>query len=284
MSSGHLPVPGRHLGLRWRPLETADEDGVRMLLTRVLAVDRGCHPAPAELSPRLLADGGCDLETDSLAGFDPGGVLRAVATVRRTGAVAHLAAELEPSWRGRGIGRALLRWQDARARGLGAARTEIVVDEQLIGRRRLCAAAGYAPVARLHILEGTLAQLTRGTPAPAGGEPALTLHARATGILEWWEASTLRARAVPSAPGAARTPPGEGGDVLTVEPAPGGEADPATLGALLRLLPGAYASREMVIRTDVDADLRPTVEGLQVAGMSVVGHAVRYRCEPEAGA
>ena len=63
-----------------------------------------------------------------------------------------IAASVDPSWRGRGIGRALLTWQDDRARQILATldpdlpgRIAAYVDEDLEDRRRLYAAAGFSP-------------------------------------------------------------------------------------------------------------------------------------------
>ncbi|MGC5627132.1 hypothetical protein ACPYO6_02645 [Georgenia sp. Z1344] len=147
-------VPGPHLGLRWRTLAADDGADVAALWDRSDAVDsRGTRTTRADVD-RLLsaaADAG-----DTLGGFDADGILRAAAalvlTLQGDGAEVRLRATIDPGRRGLGIGKALLGWQDDRARQLladaapaGPARIVIEVDPHQSDRRRLCAAAGFAP-------------------------------------------------------------------------------------------------------------------------------------------
>ncbi|UNX53392.1 GNAT family N-acetyltransferase [Georgenia sp. TF02-10] len=148
--------PAAHLGLRWRALTPADAPAVLELEARCAAVD---HPVtqlnPAKVSAVLRP--GAALVTDSLGGFSSAGTLEAVAVVYLPPGDtevlrAFLVATIAPEWRGRGIGRALLDWQDARARQLLAAdgrdlpaRLAAYVDEHLVDRRRLYVAAGFSP-------------------------------------------------------------------------------------------------------------------------------------------
>ncbi|WP_127127554.1 GNAT family N-acetyltransferase [Georgenia sp. SYP-B2076] len=153
-ATAELPAP--HLGLTWRALTPADAPAVLALAERSAAVDRPV----TELNPAKVADVlGDERErvTDSLGGFAVDGELRAMAVVYLPqGDVdilrAFLTASIDPAWRGRGIGRALLDWQDARARQLLAAdgrdlpaRIGAYVDEHLTDRRKLYVAAGFSP-------------------------------------------------------------------------------------------------------------------------------------------
>jgi mycothiol synthase len=156
----HVPataeVPAPHLGLTWRPLTPADAPAVLALSARSAVVDRPVTHLNPTMVAEVLRDER-DMVTDSLGGFDAEGELRAMAVVYLpSGDVdilrAFLSASIDPMWRGRGIGRALLDWQDARARQLLAedgrdlpARIGAYVDEHLSDRRQLYVAAGFSP-------------------------------------------------------------------------------------------------------------------------------------------
>ncbi|MFH5823036.1 GNAT family N-acetyltransferase [Georgenia sp. AZ-5] len=156
----HVPdvaeLPPPHLGLTWRALTPADDEAVRALADRCAPVDRPVRRQLPGQQVAALATFG-DVVAHSLGGFDGAGELRAMALVYLTpGAervlTAYLSASIDPGWRGRGIGRALLDWQDARARQLLAAdgrdlpvRIAAYVDEHLADRRKLYVAAGFSP-------------------------------------------------------------------------------------------------------------------------------------------
>ncbi|QOR69123.1 GNAT family N-acetyltransferase [Ruania alkalisoli] len=275
MSVGHLPVPGRHLGLAWRPLQLTDEDHVRLLLTRVRAVDQGYHPTALDLSPQWHTATCGDLQSDTLAGIDASGHVRAVAMVRRGTSTVTLAAELEPSWRGRGIGRALLRWQDACAQRLGPAVTEIVVDEARIDRRRLCAAAGFAPAGRVHSLAAPMNEVLERARESGVDTSAITVTMLAPGMWGVTRRGILTARAV-RVRGLGSEP-----DLVSIETVESAVAGPGELVALLRTLRDAYAAGDMsAARMDVDADRTALLDEFAQVGMVVVADAVRYRSEP----
>lgn len=146
-------LPGSHLGLSWRALGSADVDDVVALHVRSDAVDSPSTRTTREDVEELLAAGGAD----TLGGHDVDGILRAVAAleVREVDGAdeVHLRATVDPGTRGRGIGKALLAWQDDRARDLlaerprGASVIVVHVDDHQSDRRRLYAAAGFTPVA-----------------------------------------------------------------------------------------------------------------------------------------
>jgi mycothiol synthase len=180
------PHPGSHLGLTWRALTSADVDAAAELAARAEAVDRSLHPFTRGRIEDLLLSPGTEPEHDSLAGFDGAGALRAAALVQVEPSHPRvmLWATLDPAWRGRGVGRALLGWQEGRAREVLSAlpgrggRIGVHVDEHLADRRRMCVAAGYAPTRTVHNLELAL-PVAQGPAAPgtAAADPGLRIAA-----------------------------------------------------------------------------------------------------------
>ncbi|WP_235939959.1 GNAT family N-acetyltransferase [Occultella kanbiaonis] len=191
------PPPGAHLGLTWRALTAADVDTAAALAARAEAVDRSLHPFTRGRIEGLLLSPGTEPERDSLAGFDSAGVLRAAGLLQTEPSHPRvmLWATLDPAWRGRGVGRALLGWQEGRAREILTAapgrrgRIGVLVDEHLADRRRMCVAAGYAPTRTVHNLERALAGDERPT-APGATGPA------GVRIVGWSAAAVDGARAV----------------------------------------------------------------------------------------
>ncbi|MPV88560.1 GNAT family N-acetyltransferase, partial [Georgenia ruanii] len=172
-------VPAPHLGLRWRPVTEPDLDQARGLIERCAEVDRPlARLCPAEITERLA--GTAAAATESLGGFSQDGTLRAMATVYLPAddvdvLRAFLTATIDPRWRGRGIGRALLDWQDARARQLLAAegrdlpvRIGAYVDEHLADRRKLYVAAGFSPKRVYQEMRRPVAAPAPDAPLPEG--------------------------------------------------------------------------------------------------------------------
>ncbi|MFC4555888.1 GNAT family N-acetyltransferase [Georgenia faecalis] len=153
----HVELPAAHLGLTWRPLEPGDADAVLALARRCEAVDTPILRVDAGDVESVLARPERGIVADSLGGFDSAGELRASAFVYappgdESHARVFIDAAVDPEWRGRGIGRALLAWQDGRARQMLAqmdpelpGRIAAYVDEHHADRRRLYAAAGFSP-------------------------------------------------------------------------------------------------------------------------------------------
>lgn len=153
-----VPFPGAHLGLRWRPLIDSDAPAVADLIRGAEDHDHAVHrTSAAEIADMMEGPRGRDL-LDTVVGLDAEDHVVAVATVRvfrqvRDMAVAQVNAFIAPHWRGRGVGRSLLYWQDGRARQLlvrefGAdaqvpALITNIVDAHMTDRRRLYIAAGF---------------------------------------------------------------------------------------------------------------------------------------------
>lgn len=148
-------LPRAHLGLRWRALTSEDVDDLAALWQRSAAADAPIQPLGVDELTEVLHD--ARTTGDTLGGFDQDGILRAAAalvleTDGEDGQV-RLTATVDPGTRGRGIGKALMTWQDDRARQIlaeaaprGAARILVEVDAHHTDRRRLCAAAGLSPL------------------------------------------------------------------------------------------------------------------------------------------
>lgn len=153
-----LDLPPAHLELSWRALQVRDADALYALISAVEAADR----APARTSRAEVGeifDGAWkDLQRDSIGGFDERGVLRAYAVVEvRPGDArtvrAFLTGGVDPAWRGRGLGRAVLAWMEGRGRQKLVetgkdlpARLAAYVEEGARDQRRLYAAAGFSPI------------------------------------------------------------------------------------------------------------------------------------------
>lgn len=150
--------PGSHLGLKWRPIIASDGAAIAALTREVEDYEDSFHRLSAsDIADLMEGANGIDL-LDTIVGVDAEGNIGAVASVRilrelKDQAVAQLKALVHPHWRGRGLGRALLFWQEARARQLlveefGAdcelpAQIMNIVDAHMTDRRRLYIAAGF---------------------------------------------------------------------------------------------------------------------------------------------
>ncbi len=153
-----LPEPGPATGLAWRAAERADVPALAALVARVEAADATPFRTSEPEVDEWFDGAWKDLPADSRVGFDADGVPRAwavvdappgdVRTVR-----AHVNGGVDPQWRGRGIGRALVAWQTARARQKLAAsgkdvpgRIAAYLEQDHRAAVELYAAAGYAPI------------------------------------------------------------------------------------------------------------------------------------------
>ncbi|MEE6295499.1 GNAT family N-acetyltransferase [Georgenia wangjunii] len=144
------------LGLTWRPLAPADVPAWHGLVEDIERVDEPAERyTPEDLQDELLDGSWKDPARDTLAGLDEGGVPRAFAQVEvRPGDTRSVRAfcwgGVHPDWRGRGVGRAVLAWQEEVARAKVAAagkdvpaRVVVQAEEELADRRRLLERCGF---------------------------------------------------------------------------------------------------------------------------------------------
>jgi ribosomal protein S18 acetylase RimI-like enzyme len=143
-------------GLTWRPITEGD---LPAWLELVRAIEDADEPVErndeGDLHDQLLDGSWKDPQADSLFGVDADGVARAFGHVDvRPGDTRRVRAfcwgGVHPQWRGRGFGRAVLAWQEARGRQKIAAagkavpgRLMVYADEHLADLRRLAQRAGF---------------------------------------------------------------------------------------------------------------------------------------------
>ncbi len=174
-----LDVPPAHLELIWRPLQLQDATPLHALIQAMEVVDRPNERLSYEEVVEMLTGPWIDLARDSLGGFDDGGVMRAYAMVEVRPGESLLRAlsrgGVHPSWRGRGIGRAVLAWVEGRGRqklaasGSGLpARLAVMVEESARDHRRLYAAAGFSPIRWYTNMRRDLRAPLPDAPVPAG--------------------------------------------------------------------------------------------------------------------
>lgn len=104
--------------LQWRPLAYADIDRWLALVKRIAVTDEpDWVEQRADLEQALRASKN-DARRDTIAGFDGTGELRAFGRVSMNAGstLVHGAGGVDPAWRRRGLGRAILQWQAERAR------------------------------------------------------------------------------------------------------------------------------------------------------------------------
>ncbi|MDO4664712.1 MAG: hypothetical protein Q4A71_00645 [Actinomycetaceae bacterium] len=165
------PYPGAHLGLTWRAARPSDEQLVYDFIAACENSEGAIrNTSRAQISAMVTPS----RAVDALLGFTPGGELATFAAVEveegnEDVARAGIFASVDPTWRGLGIGRAVLLWQDARARQLltavyGAdaqipASIYNIVESRQVDRRRMYIAGGFSAKAEL-------VALTRDLSAP----------------------------------------------------------------------------------------------------------------------
>lgn len=145
----------------------SDAPGVYDVIRQVEAADEMHHRMSASDVADMVEGRTKDFWIDALVGIDSDNHICAVAAVRVLASLSdHAAAEvnayIHPHWRGRGLGRALLYWQDGRARQMlvetfGAdskvpASIFNFVDAHMTDRRRLYIAAGFYAKATFQVM------------------------------------------------------------------------------------------------------------------------------------
>jgi mycothiol synthase len=178
------PVRPQVAGLHWRPPTLDDLDPLYALITRQQDADRKTERQTRSDLARSMVLSWVDLEADALVGIDDDGVIRAYGRNGfRPGYTDELSVSLmgcvDPDWRGRGIGRALLAWQCARARQNVAelraadsqaatlpARIGTFTEEQEVGKARLLTAAGFVPRRWFDVMRRPLTAADASLPDP----------------------------------------------------------------------------------------------------------------------
>ena len=139
-------------GLRWRPLRAEDGRDLTTLVERIEGADDPPYRTSAE---EALEYFDTSHAWSAVGGWDAEGILRAFGFVRiRLGDVTILRAfcsgGVDPEWRRRGAGSALMDWQVARARTMLAetgtdapARIVVHVDEGMTALESLLTARGF---------------------------------------------------------------------------------------------------------------------------------------------
>lgn len=153
------PIPPAHLGLTFKPITHADIPAIKKLI-----IDAELHLPPqrstTETELKMVTDFIFESPyAEGLCGFDKNQVLQSFTAVyiyhgNHQQARADLFASTHPNWRGKGVGRFLLKWQDIRARQLliekygkaceYPALIRNSVDGEALERRRLYTAAGFS--------------------------------------------------------------------------------------------------------------------------------------------
>ncbi|KAA2258585.1 GNAT family N-acetyltransferase [Solihabitans fulvus] len=113
------------MAISWRPLTEADVPAMALLVTDADAVDRTGERAGESELTRLLTGSAVSAADSTLAAVADGRLVAfaAIPIRQQTGEVhrVRIVGQVHPDWRGRGIGRELLRWQVDRAKHLAFA-------------------------------------------------------------------------------------------------------------------------------------------------------------------
>ena len=153
-----VPLPAAGLGLTWRAAGTDDAAALAALRARCQEADGLPYRTSVEEVVEELSPTWRDLQLDTLVGLDADGTVRGWAQVDTAPGDervvrAFVEGDVDPAWRGRGIGTALVAWSQARARQVLAAsgkelpaRIATFCDDSTPDVARVYEAAGFTPV------------------------------------------------------------------------------------------------------------------------------------------
>ncbi|SFK02070.1 GNAT family N-acetyltransferase [Cellulomonas sp. KH9] len=153
-----VPLPAPGAGLTWRPATADDAAAITALRVRSEEADGLPYRTSEAETAEELAGPWRDLTCDTLLGVDADGTPRAWAQADSAPGDqrvvrAFVEGTVDPAWRGRGIGTALVAWSQARARQLLAAsgkelpaRIATSVEDSTPEVARVYEAAGFRPI------------------------------------------------------------------------------------------------------------------------------------------
>lgn len=169
-------------GLEFRPLVPGDVDSWLALVQRIEAFEETPWRTQRSELAAVVSDSVNPAEDNTVAGFDADGVLRAYGAVAKGsgGEKADLRGGVDPLWRRRGVGAAVLAWQEsqagarfaadasgAAASGAAAAKVRIHGEENNVGLRAMLSAAEYSVVRYYAQMQRNLDRIPE-VPVPAG--------------------------------------------------------------------------------------------------------------------
>lgn len=170
-------VPLPHVdGLAFRPTVAGDLDALAALIKRIAVVEQAhWYPQRSEVAA-ALEDPVNPAAQNTVLGVDSDGELRAYGAVQKNpdGDKAIIQGGVDPLWYRRGVGAAILAWQEAQAAarfaadnaaaenaagGHHVAKVRSHVEEGNAGQRALLASAGYSVVRYYSQMQRSLAQI-----------------------------------------------------------------------------------------------------------------------------
>lgn len=162
-------------GLEFRPLVPEDVDSWLALVKRIAAFEEAPWHAQRSELEAVVTDSLNPAVSNTLAGVDADGVLRVYGAVAKSpdGDKSDIWGGVDPLWRRRGVGAAVLLWQERQAAarfaadGVRVAKVRLHVEENNAGARALLSVAGYSVVRYYAAMQRSLERIP-AVPMPAG--------------------------------------------------------------------------------------------------------------------